>query len=357
MTLLMMQSFCLLLGNESAIMRNMSEKIQIRDLRGTPYQNGCLSGSYFRDRVRIEVDDIVSFMHAFPECCKQMQYQMAQLKNDIPSYYEETIGKADGLGIDRDVYMMLMHPEIMQEGHESCTTIMVRNTDGTFSLCHNEDDIYRKGNLAFVRVFTEDGWFITNDMYNMPLGNGILIHESGLVRSINYCYDTGHSGISRYYCQRHIAGAGTVNDLKTKAMEMTPASGFHVNVIDPACHIGQSIEVRSDGIFCRDVSSFLVHTNHYMYGLQENMYCQQPGGNSIFRYDAVMEQMKKHTEWTVEMMSGILDQHTDDPMTSIFQCHSDDNRTLFRFCYDGSLQKSEFIEYEHGKTFTMQEGI
>ena len=331
----------------------MSENRNIRDLHGTPYQIGCLSGSYFNGRVKIELDDIVSFMARFPQAVFSVVQQMKQLQQKYPYCYEETIGKADGLGIDRHVYMMLMHPEILQEGHESCTTIMVKNADGSVSLCHNEDDVFRKGNLSFVRVHTQDGWFITNDMYNMPLGNGICIHQSGLIRTINYCHDTAHTGISRYYAQRHIAQAGTIADLKRKAMEMKPASGYHVNVIDCDHRHGQSLEVRNDGIHGKDLSLFLVHTNHFMYDIPKDQYCTQPIGNSIFRYETVQQQMQMDHAWNMDRLKQILSIHTEDPATSIFQCHSDANRTLFQFSYDGVGQKAQIRVTEDGNTFAV----
>ena len=111
----------MLLRCKSAIMSNMDQKMQIRELHGTPYQIGFQSGSFFHGRVKIELDGIRSFMQQNKQAMEQMIRSREMLQYHYPSYYEETIGKADGLGIDRDVYMMLMHPEILQKGHESCT--------------------------------------------------------------------------------------------------------------------------------------------------------------------------------------------------------------------------------------------
>ena len=58
----------------------MSENRNIRDLHGTPYQIGCLSGSYFNGRVKIELDDIVSFIARFPQAVFSVVQQMKQLQ-------------------------------------------------------------------------------------------------------------------------------------------------------------------------------------------------------------------------------------------------------------------------------------
>ena len=347
----------MLLRCKSAIMSNMDQKMEIRELHGTTYQIGFQSGSFFHGRVKIELDGIRSFMQQNKQAMEQMIRSREMLQYHYPSYYEETIGKADGLGIDRDVYMMLMHPEILQKGHESCTTIMVKNKNGTIILAHNEDDFFAKGNLCFVKVYTENGWFITNDSYHMPFGNGLCIHQSGLLRTINYCYDSPDDGYSRYFSQRHIAEADSIENLKKRALEMKLSSGYHVNVIDPAINQAFSLEVRNDGLHCRKVESFIVHTNHFVYDISDQKLSFQPGGNSLYRYETVMKQMEESTEYSLNHLQEILNMYTDDPMTSIFQCHKDDNRTLFRFTYDGRNHTSTIQEYEHGISLTMQEVI
>ena len=328
----------------------MNQKIQIKDIYGTPYQRGLQSGSFFENRVDINLDGIVSFMNNHKEAVDQMHFSSMQLQKEYPEYYEEMIGKADGLKTDRDVYMMLMHPEILAKGHESCSTIMVRNADGTFSLYHNEDDVYRKGNVSFVRVHTHNGWFITNDMYNMPFGNGVIIHQSGLVRCINYCFDQRHDGFSRYFCQRHIAEASSYDELKSRAHQMIPSSGYHVNVIDHDHAF--SMEVRHDDIYTKEVSDVVVHTNHFMYDIPRNSWNEEPLGNSIFRYEKIIREMEAGKDY-----EEILSMHTDDPMTSIFQCHSNANRTLFRFIYDGCHHTCSITEFEQGNTITIKEAL
>ena len=38
-------------------------------------------------------------------------------------------------------------------------------------------------------MIDDNNWFVTNDMYNMPFGNGISWNSYGIVKTINYCHD------------------------------------------------------------------------------------------------------------------------------------------------------------------------
>ena len=63
--------------------------------------------------------------------------------------------------------------------------------------------------------------------------------------------------------------------------------------------------------------------------------------------------MQMDHAWNMDRLKQILSIHTEDPATSIFQCHSDANRTLFQFSYDGVSQKAQIRVTEDGNTFAV----
>lgn len=335
----------------------MSGIPEIHDLYGTPYEIGCQSGSLFHGTVKIRMDDITAFMKNCPEETEHALSEFEKMKYDYPVYYEETIGKADGLGVDRNAYIMMMHPEILQRHSDACTTIMNVRSDGSIVLAHNEDDIWQENNFALVRVHTEDGWFITNDMYNMPFGNGICINSHRIVRCINYCHDHAGEGYSRYFVQRHLAMVKDIDDLKRRTMEMKPASGFHVNLIDEKVSQAYSIEVMKDRTSIHNVRHTAVHANHFVHELHKKQWYYDTSGNSVFRYETAKDEIEKTVHPELDDMQEILNMHTDTWQTSILQCHDIPNRTIFRFACDTNSHTYEIHDFMHGKTCMMGEEL
>ena len=190
-------------------------KTDILFLNKSPYENGKISGEYFKDRISLNLENINNILQD-SNVKNKIIYHFDKLKEEYPIYYDETIGKADGLGIDRLTYFAIMCPEITDINFEHCTTIICKKDNGNFIISHNEDDDYIKGNFCISKVIIDDdNWFVTNDMYNMPFGNGISWNSFGIVKTINYCHNenTNVSNYSRYYLQRHLSVAKSIEDL------------------------------------------------------------------------------------------------------------------------------------------------
>ena len=242
-------------------------KTDILYLNNTPYENGKLSGEYFRKNVIINLEEINNVL-LNNDIKNQIVSQLDNLKNEYPKYYDETIGKADGLGIDRLTYFAIMCPEIADIKFEHCTTIMCKKGNGSFIISHNEDGDYIEGNFCLSKVkIDNDNWFLTNDMYNMPFGNGISWNSYGIVKTINYCHDDNVDikNHPRYFLQRHISEARSIDDLIKRCKEMKVASGFHVNAIDINNNVAVSIEVYSDSIDVEYIDDYYVHSNHFIH--------------------------------------------------------------------------------------------
>ena len=225
-------------------------KTNILYLNKSPYENGNISGDYFKKNVIIDLENINNAL-LDSNIKDKIMYQFNNLKNEYSKYYDEIIGKADGLEIDRLTYFAIMCPEITDINFEHCTTIMCKKDNGSFIISHNEDDDYIEGNFCLSKVkIDSDNWFVTNDMYNMPFGNGISWNSYGIVKTINYCHDDNVciNNYPRYFLQRHISEATSIDDLIKRCKEMKVASGFHVNAIDINNNVAVSIEVYSDSI-------------------------------------------------------------------------------------------------------------
>ena len=312
-------------------------KTDILYLNKSPYENGKISGEYFKNRVSIDLDYV---NNALLDDDKKdlIVHQFNELKNNYPKYYEETIGKADGLGIDRLTLFAINCPEITNINFEHCTTIMCKNDNGKFIISHNEDDDYLEGNFCLSKVKIDDNnWYVTNDMYNMPFGNGISWNSYGIVKTINYCHDEviNLDNYPRYYLQRHISEAKSIEDLINRCREMKVASGFHVNAIDINNNIAVSIEVYSNGVDVEYINDYYIHSNHFIHKKYMDNPKTDNGSNSIFRLNKAKE-LFEHSNKDLKNIKKILSYRSKEDRfdNSILQTKDDPYITLFNFFFD-----------------------
>ena len=281
--------------------------MQILNLQYSPYQNGKISGEYFKKNVKIDIENIKIKIDKNIEIKEKIEEQFNNLKLTFPKYYDEVIGKADGLGIEHIIYFAMLCPEIMNLNLEHCTTI----------ISHNEDDKYMEGNFCLSKVkIDDDNWFITNDMYNMPFGNGVSWNSYGILKTINYCHDddTNINYIPRYFSQRHISEAKSINDLIKRCKEMKVASGYNVNAIDTKNNIAVSIEVHN-------------------------------GSNSIFRFDMAKKMLHRFNK-DIEEINKILEYRSVENkfFNSILQTKEDPYETIFNISYDVENSSKVFLK-------------
>lgn len=306
-------------------------------LNKSSYENGKISGEYFKERVNIDLEYINNVL-SDDAIKNKIIYHFDKLKTEYPNYYEETIGKADGLEIDRLTYFAIMCPEITDINFEHCTTIMCRKDNDNIIISHNEDDDYIEGNFCLSKVRIDDeNWFVTNDMYNMPFGNGISWNSYGIVKTINYCHDDNINldNYSRYYLQRHISESKSIDDLINRCREMKVASGFHVNAIDINNNVAVSIEVYTNGIDVEYLNEYYIHSNHFIHNDYLVNQKTDSGSNSIFRLNKAKELFESNNK-DLNSIKNILAYRSKENKfdNSILQTIDDPYITLFNFSFD-----------------------
>ena len=272
--------------------------------------------------------------------CEKM---LEKLKNEYPTYYEETRGKAEGLGVELINYFSILCPELLNLNADRCTTIICRQDSGSFLISHNEDDDYIEGNFAFSKVYDEDGnWFVTNDMYNMPFGNGPSWNNHGIFKTINFCHEDNfnYDNLPRYFAQRYITEASSIEDLIKRCEEFKCASGFHVTALDINNNIAVSVEVYSDGIDVEYIDDWYIHTNHYIHGEHRNSPSQADGASSIFRLEKAEELFEDAERDMLDIMM-ILSHRGNDYSDSIFGKKGETMMTLFNITFD--VDTGDFI--------------
>lgn len=321
--------------------------MEILNLQNSPYENGKTSGEYFKNNVEINIKDIENKLNKNISIKNKVEKQLNNLKVSFPKYYDEVIGKADGLGINHIIYFAILCPEITDLNFEHCTTIICKKNNGNFIISHNEDDEYIKGNFCLSKVKIDDkNWFITNDMYNMPFGNGISWNSYGIFKTINYCHDdnVNTNYIPRYFSQRHISEAKSIDDLIKRCKEMKIASGYHINAIDINHNIAVSIEVYNENIDVKYIDDYYIHSNHFIHGKYLSEQKIDYGSNSVFRLN-MAEKLLKNSNKNLKDIKQILDYRSMDNSfsNSILQTKEDPYETIFNVSYDVENKNDIFL--------------
>lgn len=310
--------------------------MKVLHLNGTPYEKGKISGNFFKKVIQKSIPFYENLLHDL-EIKQTSNLLLLELKETYPDYYEEIKGKADGAKVDFQAFFLMMCPELFEK-IDHCTTIICKDKDGKFILSHNEDDNYDENNFCLSKIYTEDGWFATNDIFNMPFGNGYSWNSFGIIKTINYCFDPfpNLNNLSRYFAQRHISEASSIDDLIKRCKELKPASGFHVNAIDINKNIAVSIEVFCDDVDVKFIDDSFIHSNHFLRGKFAKKPILEKDSNSIFRLSKATELFNKTNTKNLKNIYNILMYRSkeDDFETSIFQTEKDPYLTGSNFSYD-----------------------
>lgn len=314
------------------------KSVTFLNLDSTPYENGKKSGEYFKDKVKIDIKNNLKIIESNVNLRNRVENIFNQIKVKYNTYYNEIIGKADGLEIDRLVYFSILCPELLELGFEHCTTIICKKKNGYYIISHNEDDEYIEGNFCLSKVkIDDDNWFVTNDMYNMPFGNGFSWNSYGIFKTINYCHEENFNldYLPRYFSQRHISEASSIEDLVKRCKEMKIASGYHVNAIDINNNKAVSIEVYNDKIDVEYIDDYYIHSNHYIHG--KNIYNQltDKDSNSVFRLEKATSLLKQ-ADRNIDDIKKILSYRSDLDIfsESILQTKDDPYMTIANISFD-----------------------
>lgn len=322
----------------------MKTKILILD--GNEFGNGKISGCYFKKNIKKSIKFYENALKD-PKISKTLSSEMENLQKQFPRYYDEVCGKAFGAGVDKNAYFLMLFPEIFEK-QDHCTTITAKDENGKFILSHNEDDNYEKGNFCLSKVFFGENWFVTNDIYNMPFGNGFSWNSFGIVKTINYTPENhiNVGNISRYFAQRHISEAESLEDLIERCKQVKVASGFHVNALDIKNNRAVSVEVYPSKISKIEIENFFIHSNHCLRGEYAKKPYTEQGSNSIFRLEKATNLFEGLDKINLDNIKSILSYRSKEDKfeNSIFQTLKDPYCTGMNFSVDTNLKDKIFLD-------------
>ena len=255
------------------------------EAKGTDYELGFQVGDFFKAELAKMAGRAESLLREKEKTAEYVKMAKEKLSAEYPASRDEVFGRADGAGIDRDVMLLLLSPDIMElEG--GCTTVILKKPDGSFLLSHNEDDHdYSPENTAVIKYTRPDGsWFAGYTFAGKLLGSTTGFNSYGLVMSSNSIYpeSTNTGNLSRYLMQRDAMNAKDAADLMLRLAKCKVSKPFSVNVIDTVNGMAFNIEKDLEKIYVTRIDERYARANHFKSG----PYAPLPHGargNSLFR--------------------------------------------------------------------------
>ncbi|AAO35628.1 hypothetical protein DP149_05620 [Clostridium tetani] len=328
----------------------MNLKTRFLRVNKSPYENGIITGKEMSSFIK-EYGEKFKHLLDDEDIMKKLDNISKKLEERFPTYLKEVYGRAKGAGINERLHLLLMCAEILGEG-VGCTSIIRRRENGSFIIGHNEDDEYR-GNPSYMTTYIKDneGWFTTYDYFNMPFGNAFSYNSSGIIKTINYCHseEVNLEGIPRYFIQRHITEATSIEDFIKRCNIEDRASGFHAIALDANKNIAVSVEVTKDDISVKEIKDYYAHTNHYVHEKFKNKKIQQ-GSTTLFRLEKVYDLLKdkistKGENIEIEDFNDILNYRGTSYEDSILALKSEPNFTCSRIVFDSTIKDKMFLRF------------
>ncbi|OFI01513.1 acyl-coenzyme A:6-aminopenicillanic acid acyl-transferase [Clostridium acetireducens DSM 10703] len=334
----------------------MNNNLQFIELNGSPYERGKKSGIFFKNILHKTMKNYEKYIKN-ESIYNQMKLVEKSVKKIFPNYLEEIYGRADGSGINKDLYFISMCAELINEG-VGCTSIAYKKPNGNFILSHNEDDAYEPGASCITKCVTEKSWFAGFDYCRMAFGNAFSWNSYGIVKTINFCtpININPNGIPRYFIQRHISEACSIEDFINRCNIPNRASGFHAIALDINKNIAISVEVTDKNINIIEIDDYYIHTNHYIHkNICNGKLYTNSESTSLYRYNKTKELMNKlikNNTVNKHNINKILNYRGHYYQDSILAIKGEPNFTCANFTIDTETKNNLYI-----KSFTTNENL
>lgn len=247
-------------------------KLQMANINGKGYELGIKFSKLFDN-----IDDDFSYFKGLLKdnsIKKKLDIVKAKLKDKYPEYLEETYGRADGLNINRDEYLLNICFEIY-DSREACTDIIIK-TNNNILFGHNEDLPENLNEMALVKYECDDVIFCELSTYNCPQGTTFGWNNYGIVYSVNSIdlYKNNEIGIPIYFILRDIVKCKNIDEIIKKIDIKDCASAFSLNIVDCNTNKAYSIEKVLDKLDVIEITDKYAHTNHLIHNNSDKCICE-----------------------------------------------------------------------------------
>lgn len=287
------------------------------NIEGNEYELGAQIGKIFQEDIQENIEFVKEKMDN-PYIKKDFDIVKSKIENQYPEQLQHVFGRADGAGVNRDLYLLFLCYELWEDRDpEHCSDIMIRQGDHIV-MGHNEDGPYTKRNSAFIKYNIDGMYFFDYSTPDALAGASFGFNSYGLVYSMNYMYieNMRRTEIPVWFLARKIITCKSITEIKKKLERFEIASGFHFNLfIDGKAY---SIEGKFNRAEIVEVDGVFVHTNHYVNASFDEGYAP-PEANTLFRYAKIKALFAKKgiKKYTTDDIEEILSYRAESYYNSI----------------------------------------
>ncbi len=287
------------------------------EISGNEYELGMNFGKIFKADITENVKQAEQEMQD-PSIQADFKIVKKKLETDFSQQLEHIYGRADGAGVDRDLYLLFLCYELWEDRNiDRCSDIIVKQ-DNQIIMGHNEDGPYTQQNSAFIKYNVDNGYYFDYSTPDALPGASFGFNSHGLVYSMNYMYieNMKRTSIPVWFVMRPIVECKNFQEIKEKLSNFETASGFHLNIFSEGK--AYSIEGLFDKVEIKEIEDIFIHTNHYINETFDTGYTP-PDSNTLFRLTKIRELLrrKKDKKLTVSDIEEILSYRGESYYNSI----------------------------------------
>ena len=293
------------------------ERFPYIDIQGTEYELGVQIGEIFSEDIRENIE-LTKQQMLDPYIESDFKSVKSKIENQFPQQLEHVYGRADGAGVNRDLYLLFLSYELWEDREkEHCSDIIIRQGDQIL-MGHNEDGPYTKRNSAFIKYNTGNGYFFDYATPDALAGASFGFNNHGLVYSMNYIYieNMRRAAMPVWFAIRQIVECKSIEEIREKLSTLDIASGFHLNLFIKGR--AYSIEGRFDRAEITEINGIFAHTNHFLNESFDTGYAP-PDSNTLFRLAKIKSLLKSKGEkhFTIDDVGEVLSYRADSYYNSI----------------------------------------
>lgn len=286
-------------------------------IEGTEYELGVQIGKIFLEDMK---EDVLLVKEKMLDSHIKSDFDIVKsnLEADFPEQLQHVFGRADGAGVDRDLYLLFLCYELWEDrASEHCSDIIIRQGNHII-MGHNEDGAYTKRNSALLKYIVKDGFFYDYASADALQGASFGWNSYGLIYSLNYmCTENmRRTKTPVWFLVRQIMACKSFEDIKEILSNFDIASGFHFNIfIDGKAY---SIEGKFDKAEIIEIDGVFAHTNHYIGEAFDEGYAPAET-NTLFRLAKIKSLLrsKGNREFTIDDIETVLSYRGESYYNSI----------------------------------------
>lgn len=236
--------------------------LEFFEVKGTDYEMGFAIGRRFEKYLQKRIVEFDEKARLYPEHICAIEQK---LKSKLPYLLQEIYGRADGAGISRESYILMLFPELFRRT-EGCTTLVVKKPDGSVLFAHNDDnECFDLDNTALIKYNYGDYYIVSYTMIERLSGSAFSFNGKGMVFSSNYIFgdNLNLDNLSRYIVVRDVINSASIDEALSKLRATDVASPFSLNMLE--LKTGRAVNVEKDvhDIYITEITDRYARSNHF----------------------------------------------------------------------------------------------